>query len=130
MSGQNGEWMNEDQRSAVKADADAMTPADVAVAYMLGRIQEDPDLRHVMLHTEAFHKLCIAEASRKRFMAPGETAEQVETRRSMDRQPAHRKFKPRIPEFRRLIEAIANRVVEMRFSDDLLAELIDEAQRL
>lgn len=44
-----------------------------AIKYILDRIQRDADLRHHMIHTEAFRLLCAAEAA-----ALGVDAEQHE----------------------------------------------------
>lgn len=120
-----GEWMNEDQRSATKAAADAMTPSDEAVVYMLRRIQIDPDLRWMMLHTEAFAKLIAAQAART-----GAPIENVEAQWSIDRQPEYRKFKPRIPEFRRIIAELKHHCREKLNGDDVVNDLLEEAGRL
>jgi hypothetical protein len=46
--------------------------AQAAVKYILKRITVDPDLRHHMIGTEAYDRLCLAEASRI-----GKTLDQV-----------------------------------------------------
>lgn len=53
-----------------------MTAADLAVKYILDRIQTDPDLAWYMLHTEAMHLCCVAEAERL-----GKPIEEVELER-------------------------------------------------
>lgn len=51
---------------------ESLTPHERAVLYMLQRVRLDANLRHYMLHTEAFALLCEAEALRI-----GTTAEAV-----------------------------------------------------
>jgi len=52
--------------------APALTPAEAAVNYVLQRIRVDADLRYHMLYTEAFARLCAAEAVRV-----GKTVEEI-----------------------------------------------------
>lgn len=40
-----------------------MSVEQAAIKYILDRIQRDADLRHHMIHTEAFRRLCAAEAA-------------------------------------------------------------------
>lgn len=100
------------------AEAAAMSPADEAVSYMLARIQVDADLRWLMLHTEAFAKLCQAEGHRT-----GETPEMVGSRRSIDLRPKYRRRDPRLPLALKHLEAIVNaaRLVLDRFGPVELA---------
>lgn len=102
---------------------DMMSPADAAVTYLLNRIQVDPDLRWLMLNTEAFTKLCVAEAARL-----GEAVEAVTERREHDRQPSHRRHQPRLVEFRRIVQEI--RDLDGVNHDDKLTDLLEEASRL
>lgn len=64
-----------------------LKPADRAVAYLLDRLQVDPDLRfYCDPFTESFNQLCLAEAERT-----GETVERVKERREKVLNPRHRK---------------------------------------
>ena len=79
----------------------SLSPADAAVKYLLDRIQHDPDLRWLMLHSEAFYLLCAAEAART-----GETLEVVEARRVLDLQPPHDQREPEVVRLRSKLEAM------------------------
>lgn len=57
---------------AITIDPGPLSLAEQAVCYLLKRIRVDVDLRWLMLHTEAFERLCIAEAQRT-----GEDVEKV-----------------------------------------------------
>lgn len=57
-----------------------------AVNYLLQRIKVDADLRYLMLHTEAFHRLCVAEAARS-----GETIDYEKATHGRPRDGDHRK---------------------------------------
>jgi hypothetical protein len=83
--------------------ADPILPSldEQGVTYMLDRIQHDSDLRYLMLHTQAFHLLCQAEAART-----GESLEQVEVRRSTDARPKYRQRPPRLLQVRKCLEAV------------------------
>jgi hypothetical protein len=72
-----------------------------AVTYLLDRIQVDPDLRHMMLFTQAMHLLIQAEADFLR-----EPYEDVRARREKDLQPEHRRRMPRIPALEARIERL------------------------
>jgi hypothetical protein len=97
---------------AVIVGTDERTTADDAVSYLLQRYQTDPDLRWILSHTEAFRRLCRAEAERT-----GESPECVADRRSVDLQPRHRRRSARLPTALRHLEAISNaaRLVLDRF---------------
>lgn len=45
-------------------DTGAMALAEIAVRYLLQRLRHDADLRHHLLHTEALHKLLLADSLR------------------------------------------------------------------
>jgi hypothetical protein len=60
-------------RDEAIATAPHLTPAEAAVYYLLQRMRLDADLRHHLLDTEAFAKLCAAESRRT-----GTTAEAIE----------------------------------------------------
>lgn len=83
-----------------------LTPAEAAVNHLLQRIQRDADLSWLMMGTEAFARLCAAEAGRT-----GETIETVTSRyqcRSADR--------PRLLVARELVERLtpaASTVVDL-----------------
>jgi hypothetical protein len=70
-----------------------LSPTDKAVKYLLDAVQQDPDLAHVMLHTQGHALLIEAEAVRL-----GEPVEAVEARRTQDRQPAYRRRLARVVE--------------------------------
>lgn len=55
-----------------------LSAAEAAVNYILQRVRVDADLRYHLLHTEAFARLCRAEAERT-----GKTDEEVEEHYSM-----------------------------------------------
>jgi len=74
-----------------------LTTAQSAVLYVLKRIPLDADLRHHMLDTEAFARLCAAEAERT-----GKTAEDVEEFFSTSK----RDEKPRLFEAREALDKI------------------------
>lgn len=78
-------------------------PADAAVQYLLDRIQHDVNLRHYMLHTEAFHLLCVAESART-----GEPIEAVASRRMVNLVPVHQQRLPDVVELRNKIEELEN----------------------
>jgi hypothetical protein len=74
-------------------------PAQAAVSYVLERIRRDADLRHHMIGTEAFARLCNAEA-----MRTGKTAEEVEARYAT---PAYPDEKPRLVACRQALRRVA-----------------------
>lgn len=82
---------------------DEVTTADRAVSFLLHQYQIDPDLRWELKHTEAFRRLCQAEAERT-----GEPPECVAERRSVDLQPRHRRRSARLPSALRHLEALSN----------------------
>lgn len=81
----------------------SMTPDQVAVTCLLDRMQRDADLRWVMLHTDAFQKLCEAEAART-----GETPKMVAARRSIDLRPKYRRQPAKLPRALKHLEWITH----------------------
>lgn len=84
-----------------------MAPAGVtgvlywAVRYLLDRRQEDPDLGYYIgFGTEAFRRLCVAEA-----VHLGEDLAAVEQRRLQDRQPPHRRREADVVRWRPVVDA-------------------------
>lgn len=91
-----------------------LSPADVAVKYLLDRIQTDPDLYfYAGPMTQSFALLCAAEAART-----GESPKEVELRRGKDLQPAYRRREAEVVELR-------DKVADLRDGDaeDTIAEL-------
>ena len=83
-----------------------MGSAIKAIKYILERIQINPDLRYYAgPGSEIFHLLVQAEAE-----IENKTALEVETKRSEDTQPKHRKRKPEVLELR-IWKAIAERYI-------------------
>lgn len=94
-----------------------LKPADRAVAYMLDRLQVNPDVRYYCgPGSETFAQLCAAEAERT-----GETVEQVKERRSKDLQPKYSKREAEVLKLREQLDA-----VEISESD---VEEAEDAQR-
>src|SRR5437763_1659617 len=78
--------------------------AEAAVNYLLQRIRVDADLRHHLLWTEAFAKLCLAEAHR--------TGESEGTVRERYSAPADPEDKPRLVECREAMQRAAGALRE------------------
>ncbi len=77
------------------------TARDQAIAYVLNRIQTDPDVGYYCgFGTEVFRLLCVAEAE-----ITGKPAEEVEARRRRDLQPDYRWREPENVLLRREREA-------------------------
>lgn len=79
----------------------AWDEAKSAIAYTLSRIQENPDLRWIMLDTEAMARLMRAEA-----MMTGQPEESVREKRREDLQPAHHRRQADVTRMRKQIEDI------------------------
>lgn len=86
-----------DQMLSIPAGLNA---AEAAVLYVLKRVRVDADLRWHMLHTEAFERLCNAEAQRTR-----KALEDVENQYGT---PAN-DDKAKLPELRRKVEDLEAR---------------------
>lgn len=82
----------------VVAPVDPDWAAHTAVRYVLDRIQVDPDLRWLMLGTEAFAMLCQAEAA-----YVDDPLERVMNLREQDLQPEHRKRLPAVTLYRKML---------------------------
>lgn len=78
---------------------DSLSPAEAAVLAVLQQMRTDMDLRYSLLFTDAFCKLCAAEAARS-----GASVEDIEVRYSAPERgglPG-----PKIPKFRRAVAEI------------------------
>jgi len=82
--------------------APTLSPAEAAVSYILQRIRVDANLRYHMLHTEAFGRLCAADALRT-----GKTEEEAMTTYSTPAEHC-RNDKPQLIELRNGIEKAIN----------------------
>lgn len=72
-----------------------------AVRYVLGRIQQDPDARYVLgWVTEAFRRLCVAEAAHL-----GRPFDVVERERRVDLQPHYRRREADVVLMRPVVDA-------------------------
>lgn len=89
----------------------ALAEAKLAIAYMLSQIQMNPDLRWIMLDTEAMAKLMRAEA-----ILTGRSEQQVRDERRKDLQPEHRRRQADAPRLRKQIEDIQGAWDELRYS--------------
>ena len=97
-----------------------LPPADRAVAYMLDRLQVNPDVRfYCGPGTETFSQLCAAEAART-----GETVEAVRERRSKDLQPNYSKRVADVVKLREQLDAVEinESDVESAIAEKSLAE--------
>lgn len=97
----------EDQPRKPSATAEAR----LAIAYMLSQIQVNPDLRWIMLDTEAMAKLMRAEA-----ILTGRSEDSVCEERRQDRQPEHRRRKAEIRLLRERLETIERAWDETRYT--------------
>lgn len=99
-----------------------LTPAEAAVSYMLQRIRADADLRYHMLGTEAFERLCTAEAARV-----GRPLGDIKVECSKP-YPHRAQDRARLPAYVKLVEAIG----EMKHIDPIarqrIADLIREGK--
>lgn len=78
------------------------TAAQKACAYILNRIQTDPDLRYYAgPFTETFHLLCAAQAE-----CTGRPLAEIEAARAMDLQPQHRTRQPEVLALKARLEAV------------------------
>lgn len=93
------------------------TPADAAVRHVLNRMQTDPDFRHLLLDTESFHLLCVAEAART-----DRPLEDVKRDRRCDLQPDYRWRPAQLPRLKRQVELYEDRLTEAERNrvDDIL----------
>lgn len=89
-----------------------MEPVDPvygAVRYLLDRVQTDPDLRYLLLGSEAFARLCQAEAH-----ATGRPLGEVRSARERDAQPAHRRREPDVLALKRRVEQLEDELARVR----------------
>jgi hypothetical protein len=100
------------------------TPAERAVRYLLERIRMDPDLRWLMLDTQAMHLLCAGEAA---ITGRDVEAVQAEYRRPFDHPEATRT--PRLKHHGDLVRA-AERVADAAADGDDLGEWIDDLRKV
>jgi len=100
----------------------ALSPAEAAVSYLLQRVRVDADLRHHLVGTEAFERLCSAEAART-----GKTPDQVE-RDLLGLAPAGT---PRLVVLRRAVGGAVDIIrSRMPAQPAWLHDLLDELERL
>jgi hypothetical protein len=82
------------------------TAAQKACAYLLNRIQTDPDVGYYLgFGTQSFDMLCAAEAE-----FTGKTLEEVQELRGQDLQPAHRKREPKVLELEARVEELQEKL--------------------
>lgn len=106
------------------ATAPGLSPAEAAVSYLLRRIQADADLRWHMVGTEAFARLCAAEAART-----GESADAVH-RRHTGMLSGHHPRDARLPKAQTILEKIADLAEEGRRRGGATASVFAEIRAL
>jgi hypothetical protein len=71
---------------------DASDPVRDAIAYLMRRLGEDPDVAYYLGYgTESFRQLCLAQAA-----LTGKSFEEVERLARIDRQPSYRRREPEV----------------------------------
>lgn len=88
--------------------APELSPSQAAVNYLLQRMRVDADLRHHLLYTEAFARLCKAEAVRTL-----RTVEEV-TEHYSTLAPHCRRDKPQLVVMRETVRAVVGDLCELQ----------------
>lgn len=111
-------------RDEAIAIAPHLSAAEAAVIYVLKRVKVDADLRHHMLHTEAFSRLCQAEAAQI-----GKTEDEVMDNYSTPAEHC-KDEKPKLVICRQLLDEIAE-IAEDHFGyKDLSGEAFSKISRI
>lgn len=110
-------------RDEALTTAPGLTAAESTVNYLLKRMRVDANLRYHMLHTEAFAKLCAAEAER--------TGKTIEAVVSIYSRPADhcRDDEPKLVELRRVAKECADTIYEkMGRSPEWVADVLEKLE--
>lgn len=111
-------------RDEALATETSLTKAEAAVSYILQRIRVDADLRWLMIGTEAFSRLCHAEAERT-----GKSFDEVREEFSKLAKRCERDV-PRVVAFRRLAEQLYEAARRDSISRKELLEMTDNLSRI
>jgi hypothetical protein len=114
------------------ATAAELPDAEAAVNYLLQRVQVDADLRWHMLGTEAFHRLCVAEAKRTGMPVGAiEANYSIPLARCADDKPKLVACRLALQQIKQaLVRAAAESPTEERFGENVTATVMPLLERL